>query len=36
LNVKQSDAADIENMTSEELAAKIRELEIKENVVKAA
>ena len=36
LNVKNSDAADIENMTSEELAAKIRELEIKENVVKAA
>jgi hypothetical protein len=36
LTVKQSDATDIENMTSEELAVKIRELEIKESVVKAA
>jgi hypothetical protein len=34
LNVKQSDSADIENMTSEELAAKIAELETKNRILK--
>jgi hypothetical protein len=33
LNVKQSDSADIENMTSEELARKISELETKDRIV---
>jgi hypothetical protein len=33
LNVKQSDPLDLDNMTTEELAAKIAELEHKENVV---
>jgi hypothetical protein len=32
-NVKQSDPLDLDNMTTEELAAKIAELEHKENVV---
>jgi hypothetical protein len=33
LNVKSGDTTDIDNMTSEELSAKIRELEIKDRVV---
>jgi hypothetical protein len=36
LNFKQSDPLDLDQMTAEELAAKIAELEHKENVVKAA
>ena len=36
LNVKQSDPLDLDQMTTEELAAKIAELEHKEAVVKAA
>jgi hypothetical protein len=35
LNVKQSDATDIENMTSEELARKIADLESKDRIVKS-
>jgi hypothetical protein len=34
LNVKSSDPTDIDNMTSEELAAKIRELDEKDRIVK--